>query len=103
MVSPGNNEDLWADIEALRREIAAFRGKEQKLADMVQCLFGEILDAPVDRPGSFDDSLHKLSVLKREGGATRRLLLRALEKATDPRASPRDRADAAQAGRLPIL
>lgn len=82
MVSPWSNDDLWLENDTLRSEI---RWREQRLADMVQCLFGEILDSPVDRPESFSDSLHKLSVLKRKGAERIKLLLRALEKATKER------------------
>lgn len=40
---------------------------EERLADMVQCLFCDILEEPGERPRDFEESLRLLSVLKRRG------------------------------------
>lgn len=53
------NDDLRRDLRLMR----------DRLADMVQCLFCEILEESTSRPADFEDSMHKLSVIKRRGSA----------------------------------
>jgi len=57
---------LNLENDDLRR---AIRGMHDRLADMVHCLFCEILEESTSRPTDFEDSMHKLSVVKRRGSA----------------------------------